>query len=225
MANLSIKSKLLVMLLAVSLFSIAVVASLNYYTCFKALQDAVFSHLTSVRASRADQIQLFIERLRTEVRVIGNRGVASDAARDFIKAYQELDKIAVDPAVDLQLRKYYQGSFVPALGKATGTEPEVNTLLPDSPAGRYLQYQYLAKNPFPVGEKAADPLAMYLTDLLTIPSNMAGLPGLSIPCGLSEGLPVGFQLTGPQFSENVLFRAGHALERAIGFDVVPERLK
>ncbi|HTK99498.1 MAG TPA: adenylate/guanylate cyclase domain-containing protein [Pseudomonadales bacterium] len=154
MANLSIKSKLLVMLLAVSLFSIAVVASLNYYTCFKALQDAVFSHLTSVRASRADQIQLFIERLRTEVRVIGNRGVASDAARDFIKAYQELDKIAVDPAVDLQLRKYYQDSFVPALGKATGTEPEVNSLLPDSPAGRYLQYQYLAKNPFPVGEKA-----------------------------------------------------------------------
>jgi hypothetical protein len=61
MANLSIKSKLLVMLLAVSLFSIAVVASLNYYTCYKALQDAVFSHLTSVRASRADQIQLFIE--------------------------------------------------------------------------------------------------------------------------------------------------------------------
>ncbi len=56
MANLSIKSKLLVMLLAVSLFSIAVVASLNYYTCYKALQGAVYSHLTSVRASRADQI-------------------------------------------------------------------------------------------------------------------------------------------------------------------------
>jgi aspartyl-tRNA(Asn)/glutamyl-tRNA(Gln) amidotransferase subunit A len=54
---------------------------------------------------------------------------------------------------------------------------------------------------------------------------MAGLPGLSIPCGLSEGLPVGLQLIGPQFSENVLFRAGHALERAIGFDTVPERLR
>jgi aspartyl-tRNA(Asn)/glutamyl-tRNA(Gln) amidotransferase subunit A len=65
---------------------------------------------------------------------------------------------------------------------------------------------------------------MYLSDLLTIPSNMAGLPGLSIPCGLSEGLPVGLQLIGPQFSENTLFRAGHALERALGFDVVPARL-
>jgi aspartyl-tRNA(Asn)/glutamyl-tRNA(Gln) amidotransferase subunit A len=78
---------------------------------------------------------------------------------------------------------------------------------------------------FRIGEKAENPLAMYLSDLLTIPSNMAGLPGLSIPCGLSDGLPVGLQLIGPQFSENLLFRAGHALERAIGFDYVPERLR
>jgi aspartyl-tRNA(Asn)/glutamyl-tRNA(Gln) amidotransferase subunit A len=78
---------------------------------------------------------------------------------------------------------------------------------------------------FKIGEKSGNPLAMYLTDVLTIPPNMAGLPGLSIPCGLSEGLPVGLQLIGPQFSENTLFRAGHALEGAIGFDTVPERLR
>ena len=78
---------------------------------------------------------------------------------------------------------------------------------------------------FALGARTQDPLAMYLADVLTIPANMAGLPGLSIPCGLSEGLPVGFQLIGPQFSENTLFRAAHALEQAIGFDVVPERLR
>jgi aspartyl-tRNA(Asn)/glutamyl-tRNA(Gln) amidotransferase subunit A len=78
---------------------------------------------------------------------------------------------------------------------------------------------------FRLGEKAANPLAMYLSDVLTIPPNMAGLPGLSIPCGLSDGLPVGLQLIGPQFSENALFRAGHALEGALGFDFVPERLR
>jgi aspartyl-tRNA(Asn)/glutamyl-tRNA(Gln) amidotransferase subunit A len=77
---------------------------------------------------------------------------------------------------------------------------------------------------FKLGEKTANPLAMYLSDVLTIPSNMAGLPGLSIPCGLSDGLPVGLQLIGPQFSENTLFGVGHALERAIGFDAVPGRL-
>jgi aspartyl-tRNA(Asn)/glutamyl-tRNA(Gln) amidotransferase subunit A len=53
---------------------------------------------------------------------------------------------------------------------------------------------------------------------------MAGLPGLSLPCGLSEGLPVGLQLVGAQFSENTLFRIGHALERALDFDFVPPRL-
>jgi aspartyl-tRNA(Asn)/glutamyl-tRNA(Gln) amidotransferase subunit A len=78
---------------------------------------------------------------------------------------------------------------------------------------------------FELGAKTADPLAMYLNDLLTIPSCMAGLPGLSIPCGLSTGLPVGLQLVGPQFGENTLFRVGHALECALGFDGVPERLR
>jgi aspartyl-tRNA(Asn)/glutamyl-tRNA(Gln) amidotransferase subunit A len=78
---------------------------------------------------------------------------------------------------------------------------------------------------FELGAKTADPLAMYLNDLLTIPSCMAGLPGLSIPCGLSAGLPVGLQLVGPQFGENTLFKVGHALERALGFDGVPERLR
>jgi aspartyl-tRNA(Asn)/glutamyl-tRNA(Gln) amidotransferase subunit A len=77
---------------------------------------------------------------------------------------------------------------------------------------------------FRLGEKTENPIAMYLSDVLTIPPNMAGLPGLSIPCGLSEGLPVGLQLIGPQFSENTLFRAGHALERALAFDPVPPRL-
>ena len=78
---------------------------------------------------------------------------------------------------------------------------------------------------FKFGERTENPLAMYVADVLTIPPNMAGLPSLSIPCGLSEGLPVGLQLIGPQFSENTLFRAGHALEGALGFDTVPERLR
>ena len=78
---------------------------------------------------------------------------------------------------------------------------------------------------FELGAKTQDPLAMYLSDLLTIPSCMAGLPGLNIPCGLSEGLPVGLQLIGPQFAENTLFAVGHALERALEFDYVPERLR
>jgi aspartyl-tRNA(Asn)/glutamyl-tRNA(Gln) amidotransferase subunit A len=71
---------------------------------------------------------------------------------------------------------------------------------------------------FKLGEKTADPLAMYLNDYCTVPMSLAGIPAISIPCGLSDGLPVGLQIAGPAFSENRLLDAAHALERALAFD-------
>jgi aspartyl-tRNA(Asn)/glutamyl-tRNA(Gln) amidotransferase subunit A len=71
---------------------------------------------------------------------------------------------------------------------------------------------------FELGAKTADPLAMYLNDFCTVPMSLAGIPAISIPNGLSEGLPVGFQIAGPAFSENRILDAAHALEQAIGFD-------
>ena len=72
---------------------------------------------------------------------------------------------------------------------------------------------------FELGSKTADPLAMYLNDVCTVPMSLAGIPAISIPNGLSEGLPVGFQIAGPAFSENRVLDAAHAFEQAIGFDV------
>ena len=111
-----------------------------------------------------------------------------------------------------------------------GQAQKVRTIIRDEFAAALEQFDLLVSptSPtvaFPLGAKTDNPLAMYLSDVLAIPPNMAGLPGLSIPCGLSEGLPVGLQLIGPQFSENLLFRAGHALENALEFDYVPERLR
>ncbi len=77
---------------------------------------------------------------------------------------------------------------------------------------------------FGLGERVADPLAMYLSDTCTIPISLAGLPSVSIPCGLSDGLPVGLQLAGPAFAENRVLSAAHALEQAIGFDTLPPGL-
>jgi aspartyl-tRNA(Asn)/glutamyl-tRNA(Gln) amidotransferase subunit A len=71
---------------------------------------------------------------------------------------------------------------------------------------------------FELGSKTDDPLAMYLNDYFTVPMSLAGIPAISLPCGLSEGLPVGFQLAGPAFSENRVLDAAFALEQAIGFD-------
>jgi len=72
---------------------------------------------------------------------------------------------------------------------------------------------------FPIGSKTQDPLAMYLCDVLTLGGNLAGLPGISVPCGLSEGLPVGLQVLAPQWREDVALRVARAYEVASGVKV------
>ena len=67
---------------------------------------------------------------------------------------------------------------------------------------------------FKIGEKIGDPVQMYLIDVCTLPVNIAGLPGLSVPCGFSDGLPVGMQIIGPRFSEETLLKTAHAYEVA-----------
>lgn len=68
---------------------------------------------------------------------------------------------------------------------------------------------------FKIGEKASDPLQMYLSDIFTVPANLAGLPGMSVPCGFGDGgLPVGLQFIGKAFDEGTLIRVAHAYEQA-----------
>jgi aspartyl-tRNA(Asn)/glutamyl-tRNA(Gln) amidotransferase subunit A len=67
---------------------------------------------------------------------------------------------------------------------------------------------------FPLGEKTADPVQMYLIDVCTLPINIAGLPAMSVPCGFSQGLPVGMQLIGPHLSEQRLINIAYAYEQA-----------
>ena len=75
---------------------------------------------------------------------------------------------------------------------------------------------------FAIGEKVDDPLAMYLNDIYTVTANLAGVPGISVPCGLSsERLPIGFQLVGPYWSEPVLLKLAHAYEQARPFTERP----
>jgi len=77
---------------------------------------------------------------------------------------------------------------------------------------------------FGIGEVSGDPIQMYLNDIFTVTVNMAGLPGISVPAGLSsEGTPLGLQLIGRPFDEETLFRAAHAIEDAAGRFVPPER--
>jgi aspartyl-tRNA(Asn)/glutamyl-tRNA(Gln) amidotransferase subunit A len=76
---------------------------------------------------------------------------------------------------------------------------------------------------FKIGEKMADPLTMYLSDIFTIPVNLAGLPALSLPCGIDRsGLPIGLQIIGKALSESLILQAGSALEAARNLKKIPD---
>jgi aspartyl-tRNA(Asn)/glutamyl-tRNA(Gln) amidotransferase subunit A len=68
--------------------------------------------------------------------------------------------------------------------------------------------------PFKLGESAIDPLRMYMADIDTVAANLAGIPSISVPCGFTDGLPVGLQLMGNYLSEELLLRAAYAFEQA-----------
>src|SRR5665811_1014917 len=74
---------------------------------------------------------------------------------------------------------------------------------------------------FKIGEKAANPVSMYLSDVYTIPVNLAGIPAVSVPCGTIDGLPVGLQIMGKHFDEATILRVAHSVEVSTGMDAVP----
>lgn len=77
---------------------------------------------------------------------------------------------------------------------------------------------------FEIGEKTQDPFQMYLSDVCTIPINIAGLPGISVPCGLSEGLPVGLQILAPQLGDRTALQIAHAYEQTADWKLTPPAL-
>src|SRR5438270_9779043 len=104
-----------------------------------------------------------------------------------------------------------------------GTALKVRTKISEDFRTAFEQFDFIVTptspwTAFELGAKTDDPLQMYLNDFCTVPMPLAGIPAISIPSGLSEGLPVGFQLAGSAFSENRLLDAAYPLEQAIGFD-------
>ncbi len=108
-----------------------------------------------------------------------------------------------------------------------GTAQKVRTRISEDFAAAFAQVDLIVTPTAPTVAFAlgavADPLAMYLNDFYTVPMSLAGIPAISIPSGLSEGLPVGFQLAAPAFAEQRMLEAAYALEQKIGFDGSPAR--
>ncbi len=109
---------------------------------------------------------------------------------------------------------YYEAYYLKA--------QKVRTLISREFAQAFTKYDALITPtsptvPFRIGEKTDDPLQMYLSDVCTLPINIAGIPGMSVPAGFVDGLPVGMQILGKPFSEETLFRVAYAYEQATGW--------
>jgi aspartyl-tRNA(Asn)/glutamyl-tRNA(Gln) amidotransferase subunit A len=155
-------------------------------------------------------------------------GLRADGVRDLLHMYTETRDQGFGAEVK---RRIMLGTYALSSGYYDayyGRAQQVRTLIARDFASVFERFDFVATPTAPsvafeLGAKTSDPLAMYLQDFLAVPMSLAGLPGISLPSGLSEGLPVGFQLAGPAFSENALLDAAHALERSIDFQDAPWR--
>ena len=156
-------------------------------------------------------------------------GLRAQGAEDLLQMYTRTRHDGFGPEVK---RRVMLGTYALSAGYYEafyGRAQKVRTKIAEDFARAFESVDLIATPTSPtvafkLGERTAEPLAMYMSDYCTVPMSLAGIPAISIPCGLSQGLPVGLQLAGPAFSENRLFDAAHALERAIAFDASPARV-
>ncbi|WP_404786112.1 adenylate/guanylate cyclase domain-containing protein [Altericista sp. CCNU0014] len=151
--QLSIKSKLIAMLLGVSGVSILVTAYLGYQSGQANLTSRVFSQLTSLRASKAYQIESYFKNIHHHTETLSENPAVIAAMQEFAAAHRELESAKVPAAFDRKLASYYRQEFLKRLAKAEDGSPVLESYLPTAAASRYLQYQYIANNANPVGKK------------------------------------------------------------------------
>ncbi len=150
-------------------------------------------------------------------------GLRVDGDKDLITMYSRTRAVGFGAEVK---RRIMLGTYALSSGYYEayyGTALKVRTKISEDFKAAFERFDFIVTptspwTAFELGAKTDDPLAMYLNDFCTVPMPLAGIPAISIPCGCSDSLPVGFQLAGPAFSENRLLDAAFALERSIGFD-------
>ncbi|OUC13105.1 MAG: adenylate/guanylate cyclase domain-containing protein [Alkalinema sp. CACIAM 70d] len=150
---LSIKSKLIVILLIVSGCSIGITAFLGYQSGRANLTDRVFNQLTSLRASKAYQIESYFRTLRAHTQTLSADLTVIEALQQFDRAYQQLEQVPISSKVQQELRQYYSQKFLPRLAETEQGTPVLSAYLPPNPAAQYLQHRYIATNSYAVGQK------------------------------------------------------------------------
>lgn len=153
--SLSIQSKLLLLIIGFSMAAISIIGFLGYYSGKEALTRTVFNHLTSVRASKAYQVESYLGQMRLQVQAMADDPSTVSALLGFRSAHRELAATPPVSGLDDTLLKFYRSEFLPRLARSVAGTPVAEHHLPAGPVARHLQYHYLATNPFPIGKKKA----------------------------------------------------------------------
>jgi aspartyl-tRNA(Asn)/glutamyl-tRNA(Gln) amidotransferase subunit A len=171
---------------------------------------------------RAEEAELFVELNdeRIKLEALGKRKEADNLDTGLVRLYRKSRAEGFGPEVKRRIMLgtyalsagYYDAYYLKAL--------KVRRLIRQDYDKAFEQCDLIAgpvttSPAFKIGEKADDPLAMYLVDLYTVSANLAGVGGISIPCGFSQsGLPIGLQLQAPPLAEEKLLRAAHQFQQA-----------
>ena len=140
------------MLLGVCISSIIAIAYVGYNNGRQALDNSIQNQLTSVRETKAYQIEKYFQKIRAEIQTFSQSGV-SESVLSLTQAYQQLNNQKIQLTWHEQLKNYYEQEFLVQLAKNTVGRPLLYSYLPQNAAARYLQYYYIAANSNPVGEK------------------------------------------------------------------------
>lgn len=151
--RLSIQSKLMLMLLLVSLSSSSAIAYQGYQSGRKALEASIFKQLTSLRALRSGQIETYLEGLRAELQTLSQNPLTLNAMVAFDRTFNQLNKTEIPRAWDFKTEAYYETVFLPRLRNNVEGNPQLDIYRPFRKPNRYLQYHYIAQNPNPPEQK------------------------------------------------------------------------
>ena len=155
LGRLSIQSKVILLLLGVSLASIGTVAWIGYDSGRKSLDQSLRERMTAIRSAKTLNVSMMLDALRDQVIAMSDSQTVTAAARDFTTAFGQLADAKLTPAEAESLASFYTTDYLPKLNEGRGGKPVLEQYVPASAASRYLQYHYLAANPAPYDAKHA----------------------------------------------------------------------
>jgi PAS domain S-box-containing protein len=153
MSTMKIRTKLFLTVLALAVPLLVLVGGLAYVQGKSAVERTTFEHLTSVRAGKANQIEAYFDQVRKQARTLAQSRMVIDAMAEFDEAHDELGDAGFADDQESTVTQYYRDIFLPGLASHSGEDLDLSHFLPADGAGLHLQHQFIAANPYPVGEK------------------------------------------------------------------------